>query len=243
MGAKRWLTLLVVIALVMGAVPALADTFSRPPETTPLESYCDWVEPYPYQRNVTLNFATDPSTWPVDSVNPSARDLLTDVNYHMEGRLDPGLYPSDWFGWTGPLTWCNEFEGRQGVIGLEGNSPLILTWHLDNWGVHPVKHIYMEMDYYYIPGESCWEGTTDPLFTIFAQEFEDLGGGWQRTFIWFELIPNPLCEDFIWTLYGPGNVMIDNWHIATESVPLPGSVLLLGSGLLGLGGWRRFRKS
>ena len=38
-------------------------------------------------------------------------------------------------------------------------------------------------------------------------------------------------------------VAFDNFSIQSSSVPLPPSLLLLGSGLLRLGGWRRFRKS
>jgi len=38
-------------------------------------------------------------------------------------------------------------------------------------------------------------------------------------------------------------VVIDNFTSSAGVVPLPGSLWLLGSSLLGLGGWRRFRKN
>jgi hypothetical protein len=38
------------------------------------------------------------------------------------------------------------------------------------------------------------------------------------------------------------NVVL-NYQITGSVVPLPGSLFILGSGLLGLVGWRRFRKN
>ena len=49
-----------------------------------------------------------------------------------------------------------------------------------------------------------------------------------------------LLDPTQYTLLSENNVYFD---FANTPVPLPGAVWLLGSGLLGLGGWRRFRKS
>jgi hypothetical protein len=35
----------------------------------------------------------------------------------------------------------------------------------------------------------------------------------------------------------------DNFEVGSNAVPLPGTLVLLGSGLLGLVGWRRFKKN
>ena len=47
------------------------------------------------------------------------------------------------------------------------------------------------------------------------------------------------------SLYGPYSFTPYEFSflVATPSVPIPGAVWLLGSGLLGLAGWRRFRKN
>jgi hypothetical protein len=54
------------------------------------------------------------------------------------------------------------------------------------------------------------------------------------------------ANTFLGRVYSSGNV--DNGRglvteFSTTAVPIPGAVWLMGSGLLGLGGWRRFRKS
>jgi len=49
-----------------------------------------------------------------------------------------------------------------------------------------------------------------------------------------------------WNNYGPASASLVNGYLVewnTNPVPLPPRLLLFGSGLLGLAGWRRFRKS
>jgi hypothetical protein len=55
--------------------------------------------------------------------------------------------------------------------------------------------------------------------------------GWQYSV-------NP--SDYLYSVHG---LAVHNGNVGGSAVPLPPTVLLLGSGLLGLAGWRRFRKS
>jgi len=50
-------------------------------------------------------------------------------------------------------------------------------------------------------------------------------------------------EKVLFTLSGYGDIAALTGYCSINPVPLPGAALLLGSGLLGLVGWRRFRKS
>jgi hypothetical protein len=55
---------------------------------------------------------------------------------------------------------------------------------------------------------------------------------------------DPVTGDFVFSTFGGGNhIVVVEGFIPPPPVPLPPSMLLLGSGLLGLAGWRRFRKS
>jgi hypothetical protein len=54
---------------------------------------------------------------------------------------------------------------------------------------------------------------------------------------------DPLTGDFVFSTFGGGNhIVVVKGFVPPPPVPIPPSMFLLGSGLLGLAGWRRFRK-
>jgi len=83
----------------------------------------------------------------------------------------------------------------------------------------------------------------DYTFDTFGCSFDDMG--WvERSFLFTALNTSTtltftsLDNSEAWgTVYGPA---LDN--VSVNAVPLPSAVLLLGSGPLGLAGWRRLRK-
>jgi hypothetical protein len=55
---------------------------------------------------------------------------------------------------------------------------------------------------------------------------------------------DPLTGDFIFSTFGGGDrIVVVEGFVPPPQVPIPPSVLLFGSGLLGLVGWRRFKNS
>ena len=223
-----------------------------------------WLTSYPYQRNALIDFSTDPTGWPADNNEPTRKELDPTLNYHIQGT-NSELYPSDWFDWEGDWIWKSEYEGRQGVIGIEKATfqqveGSIIYWHLDNLPERqPVKHLWVELEYYILDrGEP--PNVTNPFPWIDPDPssstvegrfiFEHLGNNWYRMNGWWQFEPNPIWEDFSFRFFPSYNldehtVFIDYVHIATECVvPEPGTMLLFGSGLIGLAGFRRrFKKS
>jgi hypothetical protein len=105
------------------------------------------------------------------------------------------------------------------------------------------------------------EGTTTGITTIFGDpillkaglssydiEFNSGGNRWgDYSATWVD----PTNDNIFWTFqewadaYYDFNIDSGTWSTQItelEVVPLPSGMLLLGSGLLGLAGWRRFRK-
>ena len=85
----------------------------------------------------------------------------------------------------------------------------------------------------------AYNGLVVPNVNTKVMDFYGFVAGAGEFFTNFNIAIEPYSGSFPY--YGPA---IDNVTLGTAgAVPIPGAVWLLGSGLLGLGGWRRFRKS
>jgi hypothetical protein len=235
---------------------AEAEPFHNPPELTQPE----WVTPFPYQRNILVGFDTDPHQWPdhISSPVPDARKALTPHVVHHEGNDDPVLYPSDWVGGQvepstdGQTGWLatDTLTGtdREGILVFEGvaNTQLTLVWNIDNWDRQSdVKHFFVEAEYYTTGNDGLDEllSSTGQL-EVLADHSVTLADGWTRWWSWAALTPNPEWEQMVntVTLTEDGYLLMDYMHIATECVPEPATLALVGLGLAGLAARRRRRR-
>jgi len=257
------LTLLLAGFSVVSAVQA--EAFVNPPE----ENHPQWVTPFPYQRNIWIEFDTDPHEWPdhISSPTPDDSKRMSPLEVHHEGTDDAKLYPSDWLGGdvqpndAGFTEWLENDtvtdSGRTGILKLEATAgteedptEFELVWHIDNWDrPFEEKHFFAEAVYW-----SNVDGAlnTDSIFSVDDSYlldtnavYEELSDGWTRWYSWGTLVPNPEYEEMVNTIIftEPGILLMDSMHIATECVPEPGTLTLLTFALitLGLVAWRRRR--
>jgi hypothetical protein len=245
----------VVLVALLSPVAMGALEFINPPET--YASSDEWELPFPYQRNVMIDFGTNPGAppplaWPSDPANGSAYDLLPGVNYQMAGTEDPALYDSDWLQITGAYTWYAQDPlfgtGRDGILlfnNLAGSGTLeaTITWHLDNLDDNSLrKDIWSEL----IWGQT---GTGTSLDISLAAQpghwVQDmhiavppssLGNNWLVADGYGQIRRNPEWEEATLSLHiAQGEALaIDSWHTATECVPEPGTCAFMGAGLLAL---------
>ncbi len=235
----------------MAVVVCLSQVSVAAPFVNPPESNCpQWVTAFPYQRNILVGFDTDPHQWPdhVTSPTPGERKALTPDLVHHEGTDDPVLYPSDWIaGNVDPSTngyteWMpidtETGSNRKGILALHGSAgtTITLVWHIDNWDrPYKEKHFYAEVEFYTTGNDGIDEliSSTGQIETLDAH-YEVLADGWVRWWSWATLVPNPEWEQMVNTItfQEDGFLLMDYMHIATECVPEPASITLLG--LIGL---------
>ena len=232
---KVFMVLAAALFLSIGmAASVQAATFTNPPET----NAPGWQTNFPYQRNIYWNF----------SVNPAARPPGPLPGADYKGWADPDLWESDYVELGGDVVWNSDL----GAIGIEGAGNGAAIFHLDNFlEPLPVKHVYLE-------ATVINSNLSDPEY-FWNLPYLGLPSGYKENFgywnyfwtykgknswlldMWFEVTPNPPWEDIILSFYVPAGeyVWIDDLHIATECVPIPSTLLLLGSGFIGLIGFKR----
>jgi hypothetical protein len=149
-------------------------------------------------------------------------------------------------------TWHAAWEGRTGVWQYDE-----LSWtdfEVPNEPVLPIKEVWFQATYWTNTGGQISEDSeifADPLgdvtFVRVSREEIAAGSGWYRDTWMGTIIPQPSLEDFFILfddgLGGPATVYVDQVDIDTRCVPIPCTVLLLGSGLIGLCGYQTKRKS
>jgi hypothetical protein len=138
-------------------------------------------------------------------------------------------------------------EGSMSV-GTPGSLRVVIY---DDGGDIPGTSLYHK-DFSLLTKDSAptWHGTSELNWTLssgtYWVAFEVPNPGF---WAWMWTHPlKPLGNEAYWNNWGTGYASNDSFDMGVRIdggalVPLPPTVLLLGSGLLGLVGWRRFRKA
>jgi hypothetical protein len=207
--------------------------FTNPPESNP--NVTDWQGGYPYQRNIYMDFGGSPLG---DGSGPISGAIY-------QGADDPYLWDYNYVSMTGDIRW----DETTGTIDLYGGGSGTFQFHIDNWDRdYAVKNIYIEFDFSASLGSKY---DVNPLIiapeviaiNVWSNfEYNTLENTGKYTG-WIEFQPNPLYEELDVYLSVPDStVYIDNVHIATQCVPVPGAIVLAAIGF-GFVGWLRRQRT
>lgn len=196
---NRQLKLLPSLALGLIAANAVAQAPVNPPP---------W---WGAQDNVTVSLSW---TFP------------TSLNAVPNFAVTPSWYnnPTPWTP-SGNITWMNNLGGQQGVVGLAGNGTATLDLFVDNdphldW----VKIFWFQFDHFEGAGGDITNTIEESLLdygrAAVTEKTESLGGGWERTTVSAELIPQPNDETIAFTFIETlgGTIGIDNLHVSSKCV-------------------------
>ena len=149
-------------------------------------------------------------------------------------------------------TWYGSFDGRSGVWEYNQGSwaDFIVPNSLNE---NLTKEVWFQATYFTADNGQISEGSWifpdsfgDVTFARVSREAVEGEAGWYHDTWMGTIIPQPSLEDFFIVfddgLGGPATVYVDQVDIDTRCVPIPCTVLLLGSGLIGFVGIIR-RKS
>lgn len=201
---KRHPKLLPSLALGLIAANAVAQTPENPPP---------W---WGIQDNVTVSLSwTFPTAFPNGQPDPIPNFAITPTWYNN---------PAPWTA-SNNLVWIPNLGGQQGVAGLVGNGTATLDLFVDNdphldW----VKIFWFQYDTFEgASGEitnTIKESLSDYGRAAVTERTRSLGGGWERTTVSAELIPQPNDEeiDFVLIESLGATIGIDNLHVSSKCV-------------------------
>jgi hypothetical protein len=129
------------------------------------------------------------------------------------------------FGGTVPVEWIAVLTSHRGVTGIGPgqNGNVVLKLHVGNASAPLTKHVWVRYDAYMGTSTSITRTETTATGSVIQNKDEgtpeDLGEGWKRHTVTFDIVPQPDWEEITWTLTSandPTGVAIDNVLVATE---------------------------